>query len=58
MGLVQGSCLSCLLFIIFVNDFFKSNNLFNIAFADDTNVAAKNKNVNILTGTITRELEK
>ena len=58
MGLVQGSCLSCLLFIIFVNDFFKSNNLFNIAFADDTNVAAKNKNLNILTGTITRELEK
>ena len=33
MGLVQRSSLSCLLFIIYVNDFFQSNKLFSEAFA-------------------------
>ena len=33
IGLVQGSSLSCLLFIIYVNDFFQSNKLFTVAFA-------------------------
>ena len=45
MGLVQRSSLSCLLFIIYVNDFFQSNKLFSEAFANDTNVASKCKNV-------------
>ena len=44
MGLVQGSSLSCLLFIIYVNDFFQSNQLFSLAFAHDTNVTSKCKN--------------
>ena len=58
MGLVQGSSLSCLLFIIYVNDFFQSNNLFSVAFADDTNVASKSKNLNTLSDTINKDLEK
>ena len=58
MGLVQGSSLSCLLFIIYVNDFLQSNKLFSVAFADDTNVASKCKNLNTLTYTINKELEE
>ena len=58
MGLVQGSSLSCLLFIIYVNDFFQSNKLFSVAFADDTNVASKCKNLKTLADTINKELEK
>ena len=58
MGLVQGSSLSCLLFILYVNDFFQSNKLFSVAFADDTNVASKCKNLNTLADTINKELEK
>ena len=58
MGLIQGSSLSCLLFIIYVNDFFQSNKLFSVAFADDTNVASKCKNLNTLADTINKELEK
>ena len=58
MGLVQGSSLSCLLFIIYVNDFFQSNTLLSVAFADDTNVASKSKNLNTLADTINKELEK
>ena len=46
IGLVQGLSLSCLLFIIYVNDFFQSNILFSVAFADVTNVASKCKNSN------------
>ena len=58
LGLIQGSCLSCLLFIIYVNDFFMSTKLFSLAFADDTNIAVKDKNLKILTDTMNTELEK
>jgi len=58
MGLVQGSSLSGSLLIIYVNDFFQSNQLFSLAFADDTNVASKCKNLNTLADTINKELEK
>ena len=58
MGLVQGSSLSCLLFIIYVNDFFQSNTLFSVAFVDDTNVASKCKNLNTQADTVNKELEK
>ena len=58
MGLVQGSSLSCLLFIIYVKGFFQSNKLFSVAFADDTNVASKCKNLSALADTINKEVEK
>jgi len=58
MGLVQGSSLSCLLFNIYADDFFQSNKLFCVAFADDTNVAPKCKNLSTLADTINKEFEK
>ena len=58
MGIVQGSSLSCLLFIIYVNDFFQSNKLFSVAYADDTNVASKWKNLNTSADTTNKELEQ
>jgi len=58
MGLVQGSSLSCLLFIIYANDFFQSNEFFSVAFADGTNVASKCQNLNTLADTKNKELEK
>jgi len=58
MGLVQGSSLSCLLFIIYANDFFQSNKLFSVVYADDTNVASKCKNLNTSADTINKELKK
>jgi len=58
MGIVQGSSLSCLLFIIYANDFFQSNKLFSVVYADDTNVASKCKNLNTSADTINKELEK
>ena len=58
MGLVQGSSLSCSLFIIFANDFFQSNKFFSVAFADGTNVASKCKSLSALADTKNKELEK
>ena len=48
LGLIQGSCLSCLLFIIYVNDFFMFTKLFSLPFADDTNIVVKDKNFKFL----------
>ena len=57
MGFVQESSLSCLLFIIYADDFFQSNKLFSVAFADGTNVASKCKNLSALADTINKEVE-
>ena len=58
VGLTQGSSLSCLLFIIFINDLFTSTQLFSIAFADDTNFALKGDNINEMALKLNRELKK
>ena len=43
IGLLQGSVLASLLFLIYVNDFNTSNELFNVIFADDTSCLPKEK---------------
>ena len=51
LGLMQGFCLSCLLFIIYVNDIFMSTKLLSLAFTDETNIAVNDKTFKILTDT-------
>ena len=58
-GVPQGSVLSALLFILFINDIVNSSNkLFFNLFADDTSIYYKNKNVDDLYRTMNEELNK
>ena len=58
IGLLQGSVLASLLFLIYVNDFNTSNELFNVIFADDTSCLAKGKDVTSLAASIYHNLDK
>ena len=54
---LQGSILGPLLFLIYVNDLFKSSEILNpIMFADDTNLFFSNKNITTLFKTVNEEL--
>ncbi len=58
-GVLQGSILGSLLFLIYVNNLPNVSDLFfSVLFADDTNVFVTGNNLHELTATVNTELDK
>jgi len=58
ISVIQGSILGTILFLCYINDFWKCTSLFTTLFADDGSCLAKNKNLNDLIIFVNFELQK
>lgn len=58
LGVLQGSLLGSLLFLIYVNDFHRCNSLLNVVFADDTTLLGSHSDPTILKNLVNTELSK
>jgi hypothetical protein len=58
ISVIQGSILGPILFLCYINDFYRATSLFTALFADDTTGLGKGKNLNLLTAYVNAELQK
>ena len=58
ISVIQGSTLGPILFLCYINDFWKATSLFSVLFADDTTCLAKGHSLRELTAYVNDELRK